>query len=148
MRTLAVTLVLVLCLATAAAADVAQIFNAGVEAFNAGDFAAAAAQFKQVTEQEPDLAAGFTMYGNHVEFLGFVLTHGNVVRKHSAYTAKAMYEQYQSSGVSGHTHRLGRYSKTDMHSRSHTWLEQGPLPSASYTSLYRTSRRLFFSNAV
>lgn len=74
-----------------------------------------------------ELAAGFVPYGKHIEYLGFVLTHGNFVSAYSAYTAKRHMERYRSSGVNGHTHRLGSYSVTDMHGRSHTWYEQGAL---------------------
>lgn len=73
------------------------------------------------------LAAGYVPYGKHIEYLGFVFTHGNFVSAYSAYTAKRHMERYRSSGANGHTHRLGSYSVTDMHGRSHTWYEQGAL---------------------
>lgn len=66
-------------------------------------------------------------YGKHVEYLGFVFTHGNFVSADSAMTARRHMALYRSSGVNGHTHRLGSFSKTDMNRRSHTWLEQGCL---------------------
>lgn len=40
------------------------------------------------------------------------LTHGHIVRKHSAYTARAMSEDY-GCVISGHTHRLGSHYRTD-----------------------------------
>ena len=74
-----------------------------------------------------ELCAGYVPYGKHIDYLGFVFTHGNFVSSYSAYTAKRHYDRYRSSGVNGHTHRLGSYSATDMHGRSHTWFEQGCL---------------------
>jgi hypothetical protein len=74
-----------------------------------------------------ELAAGYVPYGKHVDYLGFVFTHGNFVSAQSAMTAKRHMERYRSSGCNGHTHRLGSYSVTDMHGRSHTWMEQGCL---------------------
>ena len=47
--------------------------------------------------------------------------------KKIAWQIKRHLERYRSSGVNGHTHRLGSYSVTDMHGRSHTWYEQGCL---------------------
>jgi hypothetical protein len=74
-----------------------------------------------------ELAAGYVPYGKHVDYLGFVFTHGNFVSQFSAYTAKRHLDRYRSSGANGHTHRLGSYSVTDMHGRSHTWYEMGSL---------------------
>jgi hypothetical protein len=48
-------------------------------------------------------------YGN-----GLYFCHGNVARKHSAYSAKAMYENFNCNMGFGHTHRLGGYYKTSM----------------------------------
>lgn len=42
---------------------------------------------------------------------GLTIKHGNIVRLHSAYTAKAEFERNGVSGVSGHSHRLGKYYK-------------------------------------
>lgn len=64
-------------------------------------------------------------YGHHLDLLGFVVTHGTMVRSHSAYTAKAMIDRYRSSGASGHTHRAGSHSLTDHRKVSHTWFELG-----------------------
>lgn len=74
-----------------------------------------------------ETCAGYVPYGKHIDYLGFVFTHGNFVSSYSAYTAKRHLERYRSSGVNGHTHRLGSYSVTDMHGSSHTWYEQGCL---------------------
>lgn len=41
------------------------------------------------------------------------LTHGHMARKHSGFTAKAMLEDYGSSVIHNHTHRLGAHYKTD-----------------------------------
>ncbi len=70
---------------------------------------------------------GFVPYGKHFDYLGFIITHGTIVRKNAGYTARAMMEKYRSSGVSGHTHRAGSHSMTDHRERSHTWFEQGCL---------------------
>lgn len=43
---------------------------------------------------------------------GFILKHGNKVRAHSAFTAKAEMERYARSGLSGHTHRVGSFCIT------------------------------------
>lgn len=57
---------------------------------------------------------------------GFVVTHGDVVRKHSGYSAKAMYEKYGTSGISGHTHRVGMYRHRNFGSDC-LWIENGCL---------------------
>ena len=54
------------------------------------------------------------------------LVHGDLVSKHSAYTAKQMLEHYGSSGVSGHTHRLGSHYRTNL-GGIHGWWENGCL---------------------
>lgn len=73
------------------------------------------------------LTSGFVPYGKHVDIHGFAITHGTIVRQHSAYTAKAMMDKYRSSGASGHTHRIGDHSITDHRNVSHTWYEVGCL---------------------
>ena len=73
------------------------------------------------------LTDGFVPYGKHVDFHGFVMTHGTIVRQHASYTAKAMMDKYRSSGASGHTHRMGAHSITDHRNVSHTWFEVGCL---------------------
>lgn len=41
------------------------------------------------------------------------LTHGHLVRKHSGQTAKALMDEYGTSVIHNHTHRLGAIYKTD-----------------------------------
>lgn len=54
----------------------------------------------------------------------WILKHGSVVRKLSAYTARAEWEKYGKSGSSGHTHRLGMFFHRD-HNGAHCWTETG-----------------------
>jgi predicted phosphodiesterase len=61
----------------------------------------------------------------HIEN-NMIFEHGSICRKHSAYTAKAMFEKRGMSGMSGHTHRLGHYLHTNM-TGSFQWLENGCL---------------------
>lgn len=74
-----------------------------------------------------ELAAGYVPYGKHIDYLGFVVTHGNFVRSASAATAKAHADRYHSSGVNGHTHRTGAFAYTDGRGKTHTWYEMGCL---------------------
>lgn len=56
----------------------------------------------------------------------FLFKHGDIVRKHSAYTAKCELENEGMSGMSGHTHRLGvHYSRK--RGGFYTWIESGCL---------------------
>ena len=48
-----------------------------------------------------------------VRYKNFLVMHGDLVRRHSAYTAKAMLETKGKSVFIGHTHRLGSHYKTD-----------------------------------
>jgi hypothetical protein len=41
------------------------------------------------------------------------MTHGHMARKHSGWTAKAMMDEYGTSVIHNHTHRLGAIYKTD-----------------------------------
>lgn len=43
----------------------------------------------------------------------FQVEHGDVVSKHSSWTAKAMYERRGGCGICGHSHRGGSYYKVD-----------------------------------
>ncbi len=52
------------------------------------------------------------------------LKHGDIVRSGSAMTARAEYGKYTMSGISGHTHRLGKYYHRDLRD-GHVWLEGG-----------------------
>jgi len=65
----------------------------------------------------------------------FMITHGDIVRKHSAYTARGMIDKKGISGISGHTHRLGSHFLTN-YSGPHAWYENGSLcdPSQEYMS--------------
>lgn len=57
---------------------------------------------------------------------GFVMEHGDIVRKHSSYTARGMMEKRGTSGVSGHSHRLGMHYLTNM-GGDWVWVENGCL---------------------
>lgn len=41
----------------------------------------------------------------------FQVTHGNIIRKYSGWTAKAMWEKYAGCGICGHSHRGGNFIK-------------------------------------
>ena len=43
-----------------------------------------------------------------------MVTHGDLVLKHSGQSAKAHFEKYGTSILHGHTHRLGIYYKRDV----------------------------------
>lgn len=55
---------------------------------------------------------------------GFEFSHGEVVRQHSSYSAKAEYEKRGGSGCSGHTHRMGSFCKTTSRG-TYGWWEDG-----------------------
>jgi len=57
---------------------------------------------------------------------GFLLKHGDIVRKYSSYTAKGEFDNEGTSGGSGHTHRMGCYYVTNR-SGQHAWYEFGHL---------------------
>ncbi len=54
------------------------------------------------------------------------VTHGDMIRAHSGYTAKGMSDKHGGSGMHGHTHRLGSYYKTNR-SGVYGWWENGCL---------------------
>lgn len=54
----------------------------------------------------------------------WILKHGSMVSKHSAYSAKQEHEKYGMSGSSGHTHRMGMFMQRD-HNGNHVWFETG-----------------------
>jgi UDP-2,3-diacylglucosamine pyrophosphatase LpxH len=56
----------------------------------------------------------------------YSLEHGSIVRKFSGYTAKGMMEKNGLSGISGHTHRMGKHYHTDL-SGDYLWVENGCL---------------------
>jgi len=74
-----------------------------------------------------DIGWEWQPYRGWTDLLGFIITHGDLVKSESAATAKAMYEKWRSSGTSGHTHRLGAYYHTDSTGKTHAWYESGCL---------------------
>lgn len=65
-------------------------------------------------------------YNSKLSHKGFLVEHGDIVRKGSAYTAAGMLDRRQVSGITGHTHRLGTHFRTDA-SGDKVWLENGCL---------------------
>lgn len=59
-------------------------------------------------------------------FHGFAIEHGFNAKKFSSYTAKGQIDEKGCSGLSGHTHRMGVYFKTDTNG-DHVWFEDGCL---------------------
>lgn len=53
-----------------------------------------------------------------------ITKHGTVIRKWSGWSAKAEWEKYGRSGVSGHSHRLGLFKHRDANGVA-TWIETG-----------------------
>jgi len=67
-------------------------------------------------------------YRSHLEpyFVGhLMMLHGQVVRKWSAYTARANMERYGCSVLCGHTHRQGTFKHTDANRIAYRALENG-----------------------
>lgn len=60
-------------------------------------------------------------YGAEANLGRLLVTHGTKAMKHSGQTAKATYEQYGTSIMVGHTHRLGTFFKTDVHGVHAGW---------------------------
>lgn len=52
---------------------------------------------------------------------GLTYTHGNVVRKHSGYSARAMVEKAAGSVIHGHTHRVGSHHVTAWNHEFAAW---------------------------
>lgn len=70
---------------------------------------------------------GIAYHKTKVVIDDFIYYHGDVVRKDSAYSAKAeFYDHNCNSGISGHTHRAGSYYKTYA-KKVGFWLENGCL---------------------
>ena len=65
-------------------------------------------------------------YGAGFDWHGVFVYHGARIAPHSAYAARAELYDAGTSGVSGHTHRLGAHYYTDRR-ESHVWLENGCL---------------------
>lgn len=61
-------------------------------------------------------AHGFTYrpYGACHRLGKLIVTHGDLASKHSAYTARMMFEKYGNSILMGHTHRLGVFYRRDV----------------------------------
>jgi len=57
---------------------------------------------------------------------GLLIKHGDIVRKHSGYTAKSEFDNEGTSGISAHSHRLSSHYITNR-SGSHAWYEMGHL---------------------
>ena len=55
-----------------------------------------------------------------------MISHGDLIRAHSAYTAKGMSDKHGGSGIHGHTHRLGSYYKRNRFG-IYGWWENGCL---------------------
>lgn len=55
-----------------------------------------------------------------------LITHGTVARKWSGYTARAHFERFNYSGISGHTHRLGTFYHR-AYGGQYVWFEAGCL---------------------
>ena len=55
-----------------------------------------------------------------------MVSHGDLIRAHSAYTAKGMSDKHGGSGIHGHTHRLGSYYKRNRFG-IYGWWENGCL---------------------
>lgn len=79
------------------------------------------------------------LYGlsdNEIEHIGYeegllingvlMVTHGDLIRAHSGYTAKGMSDKHGGCGICGHTHRLGSYYKRDRFG-IYGWWENGCL---------------------
>ncbi len=74
------------------------------------------ASFKSLTIPEllnlDELDIIYKEYGEGIDYGHIYLTHGDLVSKHSGWTAKAHYEKHGGSGACGHSHRGGTYYKT------------------------------------
>lgn len=69
-------------------------------------------------------------YGGWIRLGHLIVTHGSMVRRHSAYTARAHYERFGTSVLIGHTHRLGQYHIRTA-TADHVAIENGCLCSLS-----------------
>ena len=56
----------------------------------------------------------------------FMVTHGDLIRAHSSYTAKGMSDKHGGCGIHGHTHRLGSHYKRNRFG-VYGWWENGCL---------------------
>lgn len=65
-------------------------------------------------------------YGDHLMLGKLLVTHGDLVREHSAWTARAHFLKYGTSVMIGHTQRIGQYHITNM-TGDHAAYENGCL---------------------
>ena len=65
-------------------------------------------------------------YGDYTMLGKLMVTHGDLVNKHSAYTAKNNFDKHGTSVIVGHTHRMGTFYKTDRNG-THVSYENGCL---------------------
>ena len=82
--------------------------------------------------QLEELGFEYYPYGKMVQVSGdFFATHGDIVRAHAGFTAKAMVDKTGVSGIMGHTHRLGQSTRRILDSAGGTkligWWENGCL---------------------
>lgn len=63
-------------------------------------------------------------YAANYHHKGVLFKHGHIVRQQSGYTANAEYTREGTSGMSGHTHRLGAFYRT-VRGGSYSWIEGG-----------------------
>jgi hypothetical protein len=64
-------------------------------------------------------------YGKGLSWHSVYIYHGSVIRKESAYSAAAELKERWTSGVTGHTQRLGSHFFTDGMGIPHQWVEGG-----------------------
>jgi len=69
---------------------------------------------------------GIKFMGKSFKMDGIMFTHGSLVRPHSSYTAKAEHDKHGCSGLSAHTHRLGKFNRR-MDRGLESWHECGCL---------------------
>lgn len=67
------------------------------------------------------LGVKYLDYGDGVWLGKLWCTHGDVIRKHAGYGARGMFEKQGVSTISGHSHRVGRYSHTNRGGSYASW---------------------------
>jgi hypothetical protein len=77
-------------------------------------------------------------HSEHIEKGNVLVTHGDLARSHSAYTAKAMLDKRGISGISGHTHRIGMHMRTQS-GITKWWMEIGALCKLNFKHPYRSA---------
>jgi predicted phosphodiesterase len=63
---------------------------------------------------------------DYIELYGYVITHGSFVRKDASASAKAQMDRYMTNGISGHTHRLAKFTRKNFNTQLE-WIEAGCL---------------------